>query len=463
MVKTSRNSQAFLREWRVAARSLPPRDARILADVALRGKRLAQVGREHNLSRERVRQIADQSIRALRRAARQNPQCELGRALEAVQAVSESAAIETWSVKRLSQRGKDAVARMLVRLDVIVADQAHLAPAVCFLAERPRERRASLNRMANDVRNILLVHPSGLSPGDVRRRLKEWHEPMRTWPRLDIRMFAAARMDVVTTQGGKMRLAANTEDAALPRKTMAQRLELALHQAGRCLNYKELAERVRQAEAAEGDHAPRFRPIRAHTARSTLSRDPRFQWVGRGTYGLTEWDVGLSTPRQASGRRPSVTMEIEHLLDQRGCIPVPELMEHLTRRLRVKEKTIRRIIRRNPAAEIRKGVLRRIDPNDPRSGAEDVLGPIEPLTMDEVKRCRRQADVLRELALRNGGMADIAVAAELTVASGMTTNTRRGIASNLHSHVSSSGEWARLGRNRVWLLEFGPAPCQYPG
>ena len=45
----------------------------------------------------------------------------------------------------------------------------------------------------------------------------------------------------------------------------------------------------------------------------------------------------------------------------------------------------------------------------------------------------------------------------------MTTNTRRGIASNLHSHVSRSGEWAAPGRNRAWLLEFGPAPWQFPG
>ena len=147
-VKTPRNPQGFLWEWRSAARSLPPRDARILADMALRGKRLAQVGEEHNLSRERVRQIMDQSVRALRRAARQNPQGELGRALEAIQVMSEIAAIEAWKVRRLSQRGKDEVARMLVRLDVIAADQAHLAPAICFLAERPREPRARLNRMA---------------------------------------------------------------------------------------------------------------------------------------------------------------------------------------------------------------------------------------------------------------------------------------------------------------------------
>ena len=144
----------------------------------------------------------------------------------------------------------------------------------------------------------------------------------------------------------------------------------------------------------------------------TLSRDPRFQWVGRGTYGLSEWGVGLSAPRQASGGRPSVSMEIEHLLSDRDSIPMPELMEHLRRRLRVKEKSIRQIIGRNPAAEIHRGVLHRIDPNDPRSGVEQDFAPIELLTVDEVQRCRRQADVLRELAVRNGGMADIAVAAE---------------------------------------------------
>ena len=312
--------------------------------------------------------------------------------------------------------------------------------------------------LAKDVRNILLARPSGLSPKDMRRRLEEWHEPMSTWPRLDIGTFAAARMDLVATPDGKMRLAADGGDVAMPHRTVAQRLELAFHRAGRCLNYKELAEQVRQAEAAEGNHTPRFKPIKAHAAREVLSRDPRFQWVGRGTYGLTEWDLGLSLPSPASGRRSSVGMEIEYLLDQRGSIPMPELMEHLNRRFRVLERTIRQIIGRNPAVEIRQGVLHRIDPNEPGQ----VEAPMELPTAEELKFCRRQVDVLRELAVRNGGMADIGVAAKLVVDSGMTTNTRRGIASNLHSHVSSSGEWARLGRNRVWLLEFGPPPWQLP-
>ena len=366
MAKTPRNSKAFLWEWRAAARSLPPRDARILADVALRGKRLAQVGKEHNLSRERVRQIADQSIRALRSVARRNPRGELVRALEAIQVVSETAAIETWNVRRLSQRGKDEVARMLVRLDVIAAEQAHLAPSVCFLVERPREPRASLNRMVNDVRNILLAHPSGLSPGDMRRRLKEWHEPMRAWPRLDIGAFAAARMNLAGSLDGRLRLAADAGDAAVPRRTMAQRLELALHQAGRCLNYRELAERVRHAEAAEGGHAPRYRPIKPHTARGVLSQDPRFQWVGRGTYGLTEWGVGLSVSHQASGRRPSVSMEIEHLLSERDSIPIPELMEHMNRRLQVTPTTIRIRARRMPGTEILNNKLYRVGSDDHR-------------------------------------------------------------------------------------------------
>ena len=373
MAKILRNPEEFLREWRAGAWSMPPRDARILADVALRGKTLAQVGKQYNLSRERVRQITDRSVRVLRNAARRNPESELGRAAQAIEELKESAAIETWKVRRMAQRGKDEVARMLVRLDVIAEDQRRLAPVLCFLAERPRKRRVSLEGMAQDVRNILLVNPSGVSPEDMRRRLKGWHEPMRTWPRLDLGTFVAARLDIVTTQDGKMRLA-DTGDSAMLRRTIAQRFELALRQAGRCLHRQELTEWVRRAEAEEGDHAPQSVPINARTALWVLNQDRRFQWVGRGTYGLTEWGMGLSVPHQALGKRPAVSMEIEYVLRGRDSIPVSELVEHINRRLRVKAATIRVRARRMPGTEILDNTLYRVGSDDHRR-AKGQMGP----------------------------------------------------------------------------------------
>lgn len=366
MMRMIRDSEAFLAEWREAARSVSPRDGRILEDVALRGRRLARVGKEHGLSKERVRQIADQSVGLLRNAARRNPRGELGRALSGVGELMETAAIETWSVRRMARRGKDEVAGMLVRLDAVAADQAWLAPALCFLAERPPEPRASLGPMAKDARDLLLVHPRGLSPGSLRRRLRGWREPMSTWPHLDMGAFVAARMAVVTAPDGRMRLAGDAGDAPLPRRATAQRLELALRRAGCCLHYAELAERVSRQASGADRRAPRTNVLKAPTVRGILSQDPRFRWTGRGTYGLAEWDVGLTVPHRAMGRRPSVSMEIEHLLRQRDSIAMAELMEHLNRRLRVRATTIHVRARQAPGTEILDNTLYRVGSADHR-------------------------------------------------------------------------------------------------
>ena len=462
MAPILRDPEGFLREWRKAARSMSARNARILEEVVLQGRSLADVGREQGVTRESVRQTVGRCVGVLRSGARRNPQGELGHAADAMGELSETAAIESWASRRISRRSKDEVAAMLIRLGAITEDQAHLAPAICSLVERPAEPRTSLGGMADDARSVLFTHPSGLSPRDLRGQLEAWRTPMSTWPRLDFTRSITARLDMIMTSDGRMCLAPDTGAAVPGRVTTAQRLERALRQAGQCRHVRELVELVRREATAEKDPLAPSALVTVQTARGVLSQDPRFRWVGPGTYGLAEWGVGLTACDLLPGQRPSVQREIEHLLDERGSIPMPELMEHLNRRLRVLERTIRSSIQRNPGTEIRKGVLHRVDPEISRLGAGRGLPPIELLTVDEVKRCKRQVDVLRELAVRNRGMADIAAAAKLVEASSMTSNTRRGIASNLHSHVSHSRKWARLGRNRAWLLEFGPPPWKFP-
>ena len=279
--------------------------------------------------------------------------------------------------------------------------------------------------------------------------------------------FIAARMNTVTTTDDKMVFEPYYRKAVLLSKTMAHRLELAMKQAGRCLHARELAERLGREETAEGRQPAHFAPVKVRTVSRVLYRDPRFQWVGAGTYGLTEWGVGLTVPYRASGKNPSVGVEIEHLLRDRDSIPMAELMEHVNRRLRVLEKTVLGAIRRNPHTEIRDDTLHKVAPVDPERLASRALRKTKllefylkttPLTVDQVMNCRRQIDVLRQVAVRHGGVADIVEAAELVRAAKMTTTGRRSIAASFYSHVGRSKEWILLGYGKAWLLDCGPVP-----
>ena len=467
MAKLLRDQEAFLSEWRAATLSLPQRDRRMLEDVILRRRTLAAVAKENNLTRASVRQIVYGCIGLLRGAARGNPQGELGHAAHAVRELSETAGIETWRLRPMTRGGRDDVGSMLVRLRAIAPEQVWLTLAVCCLVEAPTEPRPNLDDVADHAQKVLLAHPSGLRPRDLRRRLEWWRKAMDAWPRLEMGSFITARMNTVTTTDGKAVFEPYYRKTVLLSKTMAHRLELALRQAGQCLHAEELAERLGRDSTVGGQQSAHLAPARVRAVSRVLNRDPRFQWVGMGTYGLTEWDVGLTAPYRESGKKPSVNVEIDHLLRDRDSIPMTELMEHMNRRLRVPEKTVLGAIRRNPHAEIRNDTLHKVAPNDPERLAcrnlrkTKILGFYEkttPATVDQVMNCRRQVDVLRQVAICHGGVADIGEAAELVRAAKMTTTGRRSIAASFYTHIGRSKEWALLGYGKAWLLDCGPVP-----
>lgn len=80
-----------------------------------------------------------------------------------------------------------------------------------------------------------------------------------------------------------------------------------------------------------------------------------------------------------------------------------------------------------------------------------------PLSVRDINDCKTQRDVLREIAIHNGGVAGLTEAAELIEKAKMST-TKDGARSNLYHFVTDSEDWTFVGRGKAWLLEFGLVP-----
>ena len=81
------------------------------------------------------------------------------------------------------------------------------------------------------------------------------------------------------------------------------------------------------------------------------------------------------------------------------------------------------------------------------------------ITVDDVKHCKTQREVLRLVAELNGGPAHLGEVAELVVDARMTKSDKDSVRSSLYHYVTDNLElWAHMGNSRVWLLEFGPPP-----
>lgn len=87
-----------------------------------------------------------------------------------------------------------------------------------------------------------------------------------------------------------------------------------------------------------------------------------------------------------------------------------------------------------------------------------VEGKNAPLTASDAANCKRQTDVLREVAFHNAGVADLNETAALIKAAKITLAAEGGIISNLHNFVKRNKDWTFIGNRKAWLLEFGPVP-----
>ena len=76
--------------------------------------------------------------------------------------------------------------------------------------------------------------------------------------------------------------------------------------------------------------------------------------------------------------------------------------------------------------------------------AKGVSSPTEssrPVTVEDIKHCRNQREILREYALRNGGYARLSDVASLVVEAGKSRGKRASVRSTLNNHCRDSDEW----------------------
>ena len=80
------------------------------------------------------------------------------------------------------------------------------------------------------------------------------------------------------------------------------------------------------------------------------------------------------------------------------------------------------------------------------------------VTLDDIKRCETQREVLRFVTEVGFGLAHLGEVAELVVDARMSKTDKDSVRSTLHHYVNDSDDFVHIGKSWVWLLEFGPAP-----
>lgn len=81
------------------------------------------------------------------------------------------------------------------------------------------------------------------------------------------------------------------------------------------------------------------------------------------------------------------------------------------------------------------------------------------ITVDDIKHCKTQREVLRVAAQMNGGPAHLGEVAELVVDARMTKSDKDSVRATLYHFVTDNPDnWVHMGNSKVWLLEFGLPP-----
>ena len=131
---------------------------------------------------------------------------------------------------------------------------------------------------------------------------------------------------------------------------LANHIEAALHKAGQCRRVRDITQTVNQTTA----HRHR-KPYRNQAVAKALVSDSRFRWTGNGTYGLAEWNVGLSNPPKTPGTRHTITLEINYLMSNRDAMPMQQMLEHFANRFTVHATSIQQAVHKHPTLEISEG------------------------------------------------------------------------------------------------------------
>ena len=301
---------------------------------------LQRVGDHFGVTRERIRQKRERALAAIRRNESTAPPLE-----EALDALTDFAERLGCNMDerdfRVTVAGYDASAHM-------VAAYARFMRAVFG---RRHKSRKSLRPLDSLIIRGLGAQSKRLTMRQIRRMIRQdadAYAARRDWPRLDLELRLSLVLGVEKDDNGRF----IATEKALSRLTAQERrlsaMFLTLTDEGAPLRYTEIGNRVRAMLPPEISMSDRN--VHAWLDRYKVY----FKWVGAGTYGLAEWDMGIREGHLDESlkpaRRTGIGDEIALLLYERAePVWLGEIEEHIIRRFQVNRSSIQASIAQDKA------------------------------------------------------------------------------------------------------------------
>jgi RNA polymerase sigma factor (sigma-70 family) len=306
-----------------------------------RQRTLEEVGRSFGLSRERIRQIEAKALRKLRHPSRSK---SLRPAFSLLVALAETTGSNF--------NGNDLAQVYSAMTD---SSPSRLPGHVNLLAEifgRHLKTTSPLKAFDRFVNKCLseTLHP--LSVVQLETAIRCYPEALSeiaNWPRLDVGLRLKLVLGVEIDGQGICSPAMATNFGLNRRDRRLSAIIRVLQEAGEPLHCARIAERI-------GSLLPGSLGLTKRNVEAWVNRyNQHFKWVGRGTYGLAEWDIGVrdaydDLDENLKSRRTGVGNEIALLLFERNePTELRLIVEHILCRFVVKESSVLASIQQDTA------------------------------------------------------------------------------------------------------------------
>lgn len=254
-------------------------DARFgIADAKV--QTLAEVGSREKISRERVRQIVEAGLAAVRRAS---PSGNVPHARAAIleTARASGGVVTEELLLQAAHAPKEALGALRLVLssmsEVAEARETQRTKAHWVLAAQPPPELPGLEEVLEAAERLLAVEGHVLPNDTFLQQLQRVvHKPL---PSTVTQMYLSLSQHVVRTPLGAFGLRSWRD--AVPR-SVGDKACVVLREEGKPLHFRAVAEAINRVAFDEKRALP-------ETVHNDLIRDDRFVLVGRGLYALKEW------------------------------------------------------------------------------------------------------------------------------------------------------------------------------
>ena len=272
---------------------------------------LEAVGRQHDITRERVRQIIEEGLRQLKERITQAKNQERYAAI--------FARIQETLRKQGSMKRED----LLLKLLEVKEDASHaiflLTLGDQFYNQRQTQDFHAFWTLRKDM--IKKAHPlhQRLLSFFQKKKIPVSEHELRIFAGKEVILYLEVSKAIQQSPEGRWGLKAWPE---VNPRGMRDKAYLALKQHGHPLHFIEVVSLIGKLQ--ENFVLERRKPVLSQTVHNELIKDPRFVLIGRGTYGLSEWDLVPGTVKDVmrlilrnNGKTMQKAKLIEETLEQR--------------------------------------------------------------------------------------------------------------------------------------------------